>query len=330
MDEIDVIIVGAGIAGLMAARRIHAAGARTILIEAEADVGGRLATRQVGRGLADSGAQFFTIRSEEFRVEIEPWQREALIFEWSRGWSSGSLLENRPDGFPRYAARGGFGSLAQSLASGLDIVLWARLEAVEFIDGVWLSTGSDGRQWRSRAILLTPPVPLSLALLARGAVSITPATQAVLAQIRYAPCLSGLFEIEGLLDLPDPGALQTPQAPISWISDNRRKGISPGATTITVHAGREASASRWSLEDGEVLAWMAAEIRPYFVGDAQIVASHLDRWPYAVPEGCYPERCIVDNVPGPIGFAGDAFAGPRVEGAALSGMAAAEVLLDFL
>lgn len=330
MDEADVIIVGAGIAGLMAARRFKTAGVRATLLEAEASVGGRLATRQVGRGFADSGAQFFSVRSEEFRVETDLWQREGLIYQWSQGWSSGSLMENRPDGFPRYAARGGFGSLAISLGSGLDIVLSARLQAVEYSDGGWISSVSDGRQWRSRAILLTLPVPISLTLLERGAVGIKPGIQDAFAQIRYTPCLSGLFEIEGRIDLPAPGALQTPNAPISWIADNQRKGISPVTTTITVHAGGEASTKRWSMEDSEVLAWMAGKIRSRFVGEARIVAGRLDRWPYAVPDSCYPERFIVDKIPGPIAFAGDAFAGPRVEGAALSGMAAAEVLLALL
>ena len=49
---------------------------------------------------------------------------------------------------------------------------------------------------------------------------------------------------------------------------------------------------------------------------------------YAQPIDCYPERFLHTAVDGlPIVFAGDAFKHARVEGAALSGLAAAESLL---
>jgi predicted NAD/FAD-dependent oxidoreductase len=41
----------------------------------------------------------------------------------------------------------------------------------------------------------------------------------------------------------------------------------------------------------------------------------------------YPERCLVAAKEPPLVFAGDGFGSPKVEGAALSGLAAADALL---
>jgi monoamine oxidase len=57
--EIDVAIVGAGLAGLVAARRIAAAGARPLVIEARDRVGGRLLNEEIGDGkVVEVGGQW--------------------------------------------------------------------------------------------------------------------------------------------------------------------------------------------------------------------------------------------------------------------------------
>ncbi|QVQ52965.1 FAD-dependent oxidoreductase [Spiractinospora alimapuensis] len=55
-----VIVVGAGIAGLSAAHRLTAAGVPTRVLEAEMAPGGRIATRPLGDGLMELGAQFLS------------------------------------------------------------------------------------------------------------------------------------------------------------------------------------------------------------------------------------------------------------------------------
>jgi phytoene dehydrogenase-like protein len=44
MDHLDAIIVGAGAAGLAAARKLHDAGMRVVVLEAKARIGGRIHT----------------------------------------------------------------------------------------------------------------------------------------------------------------------------------------------------------------------------------------------------------------------------------------------
>ena len=56
-DAYDAVIVGAGLAGLSAARALAAAGKRVAVHEARDRVGGRTLSKPVGRGTFDLGGQ---------------------------------------------------------------------------------------------------------------------------------------------------------------------------------------------------------------------------------------------------------------------------------
>ncbi len=57
--EADVVVIGAGLAGLVAARRLAAAGARPVVIEARERVGGRMLNEQLGDGkVVEIGGQW--------------------------------------------------------------------------------------------------------------------------------------------------------------------------------------------------------------------------------------------------------------------------------
>ena len=48
-----------------------------LIVEKSRSVGGRLATRRIGEGKADHGAQFFTVRSPELQEDVESgWKRD--------------------------------------------------------------------------------------------------------------------------------------------------------------------------------------------------------------------------------------------------------------
>ncbi|MSO32728.1 MAG: FAD-dependent oxidoreductase, partial [Ilumatobacteraceae bacterium] len=65
MTKKRVVVVGAGIAGLTAARALSHAGHSVIVLDKGRSVGGRMATRRIGDATVDHGAQFFTVRSDD-------------------------------------------------------------------------------------------------------------------------------------------------------------------------------------------------------------------------------------------------------------------------
>ena len=324
--DTDVLVVGAGLAGLMAARTLRKQGVRVVVVDKGRSVGGRLATRRIGPGRADHGAQFFTVRSPEFRAWVEQWLSEEVVYRWSNGWSDGSLAPVTFKGHPRYAVYGGMNALTKYLAQGLDTRLNVRLEAVTATESGWLSRNAGGQTFTSQGLLLTPPVPQSLALLDTGHARLSTGDRAALDRIEYVPCLAGLFWLDGLVHLPEPGAIQHSSAPISWIASNRRKGISPEATIITIHAGPEYSRQLWEASEAEALAALQAGLQPYLAPGTNLVEAQLKRWRYAMCTTSHPERCLVAEGLPPLAFAGDGFSGSGVEGATLSGVAAGQSL----
>ncbi len=311
----------------MAAQAVQAAGKTAVILEKAPMIGGRLATWPLGSGQADTGAQFFTVRQPQFQKYVSAWQEKGVVFEWSRGWSDGSLLEGVEDGFPRYAAKAGMTAVAQHLAQDLTVHTQTELVKICVAGDGWEVVTEDGRSYQSRALILTPPVPQSLALLDAGGVLLTAKDRAALEKIQYAPSLTGLFWIEGDVILPPPGAIHRPHAAISWIADNRQKGVSPQATILTAQASPTVSQLWYEAPNNELLGMFVAELRPFLAKNSTIKAHRIHRWRYALPTVLHPQRTLLAaNLP-PLAFAGDAFNGPRVEGAALSGLTAVKQLI---
>lgn len=328
----DVLIIGAGLSGLLAAGTLQVAGRQVLVVDKGRGVGGRMATRRIDAGVdrtgvADHGAQFFTVRSPAFRRIVDDWLAQGLVFEWSRGWSDGSIVASgMADGYPRYAVSGGFTAVPRHLARTLPVQTGVQITAVTPAATGWQAIDATGRRYHGRGLILTAPVPQSLALLDAGGVALNRADRAALERIAYAPCICGIFHVNGAVDLPEPGALQRPEAPISWIADNQRKGISPAARVLTVHAGPGLSRALWDEPDAVALAAVREGLRAFLAADAVIITEQLKRWRYALPTVLHPERTLIAQDLPPLACAGDAFGGPRIEGAALSGLAAAETL----
>lgn len=329
--EPSVLIVGAGVTGLMTVAALPDLAQRISIVDKGLSVGGRLATRRLGGGRADHGAQFFTARSPEFEAWVADWQRDGLVYTWSTGWSDGNLGAAPTDGYARFAVQGGMSALARRLAAsvsaaGAAVHPGVRLQAVARTDNGWWACSDDGHVYTAQALVLTAPVPQSLALLKEGKVALAADDAAQLARITYAPCLAALLRFEGQVDLPEPGVLQRPGAAVPWLADNRRKGISPDVTVLTAHAAPDFSATHFNDADDVVIDAFLAELAPLLAGAPPPVDVQIKRWRYALPTTLHSARYLRAAGLPPLFFGGDAFGSPRVEGAALSGLAIAAAL----
>lgn len=328
----DVLIIGAGISGLMAAQALQKQGVKVIVVDKGRSVGGRLATRRIGEGVADHGAQFFTVRNPEFQEFVDEWLEERVVYVWSYGWSDGSLKAPSPEeGHPRYAAYGGMNNLAKYLAKDLnDVRLNVKIVTATRDDEGWVFQDEDGNIFASKALIMTAPVPQSLQILNDGATALSAKDLETLEGIEYFPSLTGMFLIEGRVTLPLPGAVQRKNANVAWIADNKVKGISPEATLVTVQASDQYSRNMWSAPDERIINALKTDLNLYMDEAAVVKESQLKRWRYAAPESAHSERYLVADGNLSLVFAGDAFGAPSVEGAALSGVEASKAVMQVL
>jgi len=324
----DVVIVGAGLSGLMAAHTLQAAGKRVIVLDKGHSVGGRMATRRIGNTTADHGAQFFTVRTPEFQAYVDRWIDEGVVFLWSMGFSDGSLYPVTDDGHPRFAVHGGMNALAKHIAEGLaDVRVEVSVERIVQFGTTWHVHATGGRVYHANTVLLTTPVPQALALIDAGNFKLTPEKRAILDAIEYEPCLTGIFVVSDNAMLPAPGAVQRRNAPISWMANNKQKGISDGAV-ITVQADGLTSAQLWDADDEHVLRALRTDLLVYLPDSVVFHAEQLKRWRYSRPKQVHPAPYLRGADYPSLFFAGDAFGGPRVEGAVLSGIASGQAIVN--
>jgi renalase len=322
----EVLIIGAGLSGLIAAQELTRLDHDVLIVDKGRSPGGRLATRRIDDATLDHGAQFFTVRDPGFSAQVEHWLTDGVVTEWCRGFGE-------PDGYPRYRAEGGMNRLARHLSRGIDIVTGVRAQATIAGSDGWTVTydGANREPDDAVAVIATPPVPQSLEILDAGPVRLDEEHHA-LRSLRYHKVIALLMTTDRRPDLGPTGARQTPGDPdFSFIADNHVKGIS-ASPALTFHVAHQRSDELWEASNHELvehllpLACEAVGLSSTDVGTAQI-----KKWRYSGPVEPWPDRCaVVAASPGPLVLAGDAFGGPKIEGAYLSGLAAATAVASLL
>lgn len=318
-------IIGAGICGLMAARELKKNGHEVWLLEKSRGPGGRMATRRVEEAVFDHGAQFLTSRNAEFSGLIEQMQQSQIAREWYRGYPSQEIKKD--ENYPRFCGAKGMSDVPKFLAQGLPIHLNETVQSINYQGRQWSVVANE--TYCADALILTPPVPQSLQFF-NGDFALPNEAKSSLEKITYEPCWAVLAQLDSASKIPSPGALHIESGPLSWIADNYQKGISPMPGSVTLHARGDWTSEHFDDEPQKVTALLLDAARDYL--GAQVISAQAHRWRYAKPLVTHAAPYFMIEKPAPLLFAGDAFtsagAGPRVEGAALSGVAAARVIAN--
>jgi len=328
-ERCDALVIGAGIAGLTAARELRAAGKSVLVLEKSRGFGGRAATRRWDGMPVDHGAQFFTARSPEFCAQVDDWLQRGVCFEWCRGFHRANKDGPHPpdgDKFPRYACREGMASLGRDLA-GLDssfVLRETKVTKIDRHDLTWEVCTEDARIFQSGALVMTPPPPQSADLLA----DTSPEAAAFLQSLPMAPCLAVAARYEQT-EFAWRG-IQAPTDPtVAWIGNDTSKRLSlhPDATVLVVHASPGFSAACYEADENDIVRQLLEHAGHLAKADLSAPQSwFLQRWRFALgPQADGEPARLIAGTP-PLVLAGDAIAGGKIEGAWLSGKAAAALL----
>jgi hypothetical protein len=311
----------------MAAKKLHESGAGVLVLDKGRGVGGRMATRRVGSWQFDHGAQSFTAKNPEFKAFVKAWVEAGVARLWcqsfARHQSPGS---DAREGF--YCGVGGMTAIPKHLAEGLDVRLSSTAVSLSAIDSGWSIRTEDGRAFVSDSVIVTAPMPQTMALLQSSHVDLPVDVSGQLGKITYERCIALLAGFDDSVEIPSPGGDYPDSDSVSWLADNHTKGVSTQPGALTLHANPEFSEAHWDADDEEITRMMIDSVRQIVTVEPQKTQVH--RWRYSQPITNYPEQFVVCKEPGLIALAGDGFTGEKLEGAALSGLRVADAILSAL
>lgn len=311
LDDQPIAVVGAGMAGLTAARRLAKAGATVTVFEKSRGVGGRLATRRTDHGAIDHGAQYVTAREPAFKAFAARAKAEGTLAVWTPRGKDGD--DEWLVGLPR------MNSVVAALVDGFEVATEKTVREIRD-DGASLALVlDDGTEAAGFArVVVAIPGPQAAALLApHGA----PFDR--LAGVRFGPCWT---LIAALAEPLDPGFdVRREIGGLAWVAATASR---PGREGHAWVAQASPDWSRQHLEDEpESVRAALTDLLAEALGTAVApVESQIHRWRYALVESAVGETFLLSE-DGRIGACGDHMIAPRVESAWTSGGGLAEAMI---
>lgn len=323
-DPPHIAVIGAGLAGLTAARLLHDRGYRVRLFDKGRSPGGRLSVRRHGHFAFDHGAQYFTVRDQRLADIVRTWSSERVVAPWSgrvgaleKGtWRDTSALH-------RYVGIPGMNALAKHTAEGLNLTTATRVAQITQDGLTWRLLADDGSQLASCDILIvaTPAAQAATLLDGHGHLATTAHN------CTMQPCWAVMLGFDQPISMPYDAAFIHDSC-LAWIARNSTKPGRPPSEAWVLHATPGWSSAHIDDPPADILANTIAEFSRLLDTPLPKPAfSTAHRWRYASVS--YPlDTGALWDAARRLAVCGDWCHGGRIEGAFLSGQAAAQHILD--
>ena len=309
-----IAVIGAGIAGLAAARSLVDRGHAVKVFERARVVGGRIGTRviqalELPKGLSgevafDHGAQYFTVRDDRFSMLAAEWERDKVIAKWTGRIVSfdGEGWEELKAETSRYVGTPGMHAIAAAMATGLDVALDSKIDSLNPLLNDF-----------DRVIVATPPDP------ARKLGVDVPA-------IAMKPCWAVMAAFEERVAARFDAAFVS-GSPISWIARNSSKPKRNWKIdTWVVHASTSWSEAHLDDRPDDVGAFLMESFEDLIsAGLPKAFYATVHRWKFATAD---PPLAVGAIATDRAIICGDWCKGSRIEDAYLSGVKAADFLQE--
>ena len=339
----EVVVVGAGIAGITCARVLAANDIPVRVVDQGKRVGGRLAVQtQLGHPI-DVGASYLTVSDPELAKVVADWVDRGIARAWTDAFHvatprsprhgqtggpgrTGGLGELKR-GPMRYAGTAGLRGLVEDLAQQAQLQVDSGIVVQHVEPGAPEQGGPliDGQP--AAAVVLAMPDPQAARLLPAGSVEV-----ALVGASHWEPrlVLSARWATRSWgvgPDLAFDGAFVHDSDVLTWIADDgRRRG--DDAPVLVAHSTASVAAAH--LDDPEAAApQMLAELISVLDCDPEPEWTATRRWSLAQPMRSHSEPFYLSA--GGIGFCGDGWGDkPRVEQAFCSGAALGRAIVERL
>ena len=345
----DVVIIGAGLAGLTCARQLQQQGYKVIILEKSRGVGGRLATRRIEQISVDHGLSYFFEQGNQTQQLIQQLTEKEImdsltpnIYQFDAVLESPTIQSKK-----YYYVPQGMTAIAKFLAESLTI--WRQYRVINLTttqDKLWHLTCETPPNLpniiHTKSLVSTIPAPqLHLLLDSSHLTKIPPSFLETLTQVTYDPCLTVMAGYEHF----NPSELIWDQVRIlshpnlAWVGRENVKRETPNSSVFVFHSTPNYATQFLESTDlkpiGKQLLEQAAELLSPTLKHPAWYQVH--RWRYAIPRQSLPLSCLTTTHPLPLVACGD-WCGSHIkpdspshlEKALLSGLAAADKIKDLV
>ncbi len=323
----DVVIIGAGMAGLVCAQQLSQAGYSVLVVEKSRGLGGRVATRRLHDTFADHGACYLKPKDELMTRFVELLCQRDVLRIWDGVFLEKPTLSTSSIEVPRYIAPEGMSSIAKFLAQGLNILLNQRAIAIHSNDKEWfISLESSDEQITAKALVVAIPAPQALALLQPLATTVDTKFIDKLASVEFFPSISvmaGYSPKERSLLEWNAVTLENDEI-LTWIGyeGSKRTTVQPVFVVQSSAKFAETHLETVDLQPvGQQMLQVAADsVKFPWLSNPEWMQVH--RWRYAFPQSSL-EDILTAQTSLPLVCCGDWCGGNLIAGAMHSGIAAA-------
>jgi renalase len=344
-----VAVIGAGMAGLAAARALQEAGCEVVVLERGSQPGGRVATRQMPVANTDNASEVFfdygaqnikaddtalghiahqVLREQDFAVVDAP-----VCLHESNRVLAGDAASNSER---KWSCVGGMKRLPQVLSTGLDVRYDAEVQRIDEAAQCSLHTRAGTIHRNLEYIVMTTPAPLAAELLQastwRDEAPKMSERIALLRTVEYSRCLCVMLHFAAPGEDTSWYALLARDRchPLLWLARENAKGFVPHGqgSALVAQLGHEASCALWGESDETIAERTTEWIAAILGSDFRSALQHeVYRWRYSQPRNTVDFETV--NPPGTrVLICGDATARGRVTDAYDSGLKAAARILQ--
>lgn len=306
-----IAVVGAGISGLTAARKLSKAGAAVTVFEKSRGVGGRLATRRVDDAGIDHGAQYVTAREPAFKAFAARAKAEGSLAAWSPRGKDGD--EEWLVGMPRMS------SFVAALVDAFDVEMEKTVAEIRDDGATFTLVLGDGATLSGfHRVLVAIPGPQAFRLLEPFGAPFDR-----IPEVKFGPCWTLLAGFDRPVD---PGFdVGRNIGALAWVAASVSKPGRSGNYWVA-QANPEWSAAHIDETAADIeprlVAMLAEAIGP--LPEPLYLASH--RWRFALVEKPLGTAFLM-SADGRLGACGDWMIAPRVESAWASGGGLADAVI---
>jgi renalase len=305
-------IIGAGLAGLTAARALAEAGHAIALFDKARGPGGRMSTRRVetaqGMAFFDHGAQYFNVRDAGFAETVARWEADGVAARWP------AAGDNAWVGTP------GMNAIIKAEAAGHDVRWNCRIESIARDSQGWQLAHAEGSETVDTVIVAVPAEQVA-PLLADHAPEWAALAETTISQ----PCWTVMAAFDTRVAFA-PDSLRDHGA-IGWAARNSAKPGRTGPESWVIQGSAAWSAAHLEDEADWVIAALLADLTAATGAVLPAtLAVQAHRWRYAL-SGAAGRTALWDGDLR-LGVSGDWLIGPRIESAWASGRALAAAIVE--